>query len=125
MRGSRVKALEKPPPPVIFGPEPPPLTIKQEAEPIINPETKLPLSAEKEVSPDADPEIYKLTGLKNDHLKKILTKLGGAITNGPGQPKNKQTLTNDIIELRKDNQALFTKTLKPYPERKKKSNTKL
>ena len=117
MRGSRVKALEKPPPLVKYGPESPlgiPLSLKQEAEPTMNPETKLPLSAEKEVSPDLEPEVQKLKKLVVFDLKSLLTSLGGNITNGPGKYKNKNALYTEIIEIRKKKPILFTALLDAY-----------
>ena len=117
MRGSRVKALEKPPPLVKFGPEPPlgiPLSLKQEPEPTVNPETKLPLSAEKEVIPDNDPEIQQLKKLNGSNLKTILSGLGGNVTVKPGTYKKKTILFEEILELRKTKGDQFTKLLNKY-----------
>ena len=113
MRGSRVKALEKPPPLVKFGPEPP-LSLKQEAEPPLSKETNEPLSPEKEVIPDKDPELIKLKGLTNPMLNVIIKKLGGSTSNKGGGQKNKQTLIYGILELRKTKGDQFTKLLNKY-----------
>ena len=99
MRESRVKALEKHIP-VKYGPDKI-LELKQEAEPILSPETKQPLSAEQEVEPDEDPEIQELKKFIVSDLKSLLTGLGGKITSGPGKYKNKTALYTEIIELRK------------------------
>ena len=112
MRESRVKALEKHIP-VKYGPDKK-LELKQEAEPILSPETKQPLSAEQEVEPDEDPEIQELKKFVVFDLKSLLTGLGGKITSGPGKYKNKTALYTEIIELRKKKPALFTGLLKAY-----------
>ena len=83
MRESRVKALDKK------------LELKQEAEPISK-ETKLPLSPEKEVEKEEDPELTKLSKLTNAKLGVIITGLGGNISGPKGGKKNKQTLTFGI-----------------------------
>ena len=103
MRESRVKALDKP------------LTLKQEAEPIISPETKQPLSIEKEVEPDVvDPEIKKLKKFTVYDLRSLLTSLGGKTTIKPGTYKTKQPLIHELIELRKQKPIAFTGFLNAY-----------
>ena len=68
VKEARIKALDKPKP----------LSLKQDAEPIINPETNQPLSPEKEVViREEDPEITKLSKLTNAKLNAIITGLGG------------------------------------------------
>jgi hypothetical protein len=110
MRASRVNALDKKP-----------LLLKQEAEPIISPETNQPLSPEKgpQIKED-DPELTKLAGLTNANLGTLITDMGGNISGPKGGKKNKQTLTIGILELRKTQPALFTDLLKPYEIKKTK-----
>jgi hypothetical protein len=105
MRGSRVKALEKPPPLVKFGPEPPLgilLSLKQEAEPIINPDTNQPLSPEKEVRYEPDEEAKQLAGLSNMELAKILENNGIIVKyntkNGKDYPALNKTLLKEAIQ---------------------------
>lgn len=110
VKEARIKALDKPPP----LDKPKPLLLKREAEPIISTETNQPLSPEKEVVPDKDPEIQKLKKFVVFDLKSLLISLGGRVTWGPGAPKNKNALYTDIIELRKKKPVLFTGLLKAY-----------
>ena len=101
MRESRVKALDKK------------LELKQEAEPISK-ETNQPLSPEKEVEKEEDPEIKKLSKLTNAKLNTIITGLGGNKSKNGGGKKNKTQLTEGILELRKTQPALFEQLLSKY-----------
>jgi hypothetical protein len=110
LRGARIKKFEKP------------LAIKAEAEPLISEQTNLPLSPEKEVSADTDPETKKLSRLTNKKLMGILKSLGGTATYkrtdsfGKIIPtyKNKTVLREEIEGLRKTNPDDFTKALNRY-----------
>ena len=90
MRGSRVKALEKP------------LLLKQDAEPVLSIETNLPLSPEKEVRYEPDEEAKKLAGLSNMELAKILEDNGITVKyntkNGKYFPALNKTLLKEAIQ---------------------------
>ena len=110
VKEARIKALDKP---KINKEEP--LSLKQEAEPIISPETNQPLSPEKEVViREEDPEITKLSKLTNAKLNAIITGLGGNKSRTGGGKKNKTELTEGILELRKTNSDLFSSLLSGF-----------
>jgi len=107
VKTARIKALDKPKKEI--------LTIKPEAEPILSKETNQPLSPEKEAQiKEEDPEITKLSKLTNAKLNAIITGMGGNKTNQGGGKKNKQTLTEGILELRKTKGELFTALLSGF-----------
>jgi hypothetical protein len=103
MRQSRIKAVDKKP-----------LLLTQTAEPIINPETNQPVSAEKEVEKEEDPELQILKKISNRNLGVIITELGGHKSKYGGGTKTKQMLAEGILELRKTQPALFEQLLSKY-----------
>ena len=92
VKEARIKALDKPKP----------LSLKQEAEPIISPETNRPLSPENEVRYEPDEEAKKLAGLSNMELAKILEDNGVIVKyntkNGKDYPALNKTLLKEAIQ---------------------------
>ena len=103
MRQSRVNALDNKP-----------LLLTKEAEPILSKETNQPLSPEKEVEKEEDPEIKKLSKLTNAKLQTIIMGLGANKSRTGGGTKNKTELTEEILKLRKTQPALFEQLLSKF-----------
>ena len=63
---------------------------------------------------EEDPEITKLSKLTNAKLNAIISGLGVNKSRKGGGTKNKQELTEGILDLRKNNSDLFSSLLSGF-----------